>query len=54
VARRLIGQVLPPEGTYRVQLCGGGRTVPARLELTGETLEWEASAGPVSEICFGD
>jgi riboflavin kinase/FMN adenylyltransferase len=54
VERRLIGQVLPPEGSYRVQLCGMGRTSSARLELTGEALEWETGAGPVSEICFSD
>ncbi len=52
--RGLLGQVLPPEGTYRVQLRGGGGTKPGRLTLTGEALEWEASAGPVSEICFCD
>lgn len=52
--RRLLGQVLPPEGTYSVRLRGGSRAVPGRLALTGEALEWEASAGPVSEICFSD
>ena len=52
--RRLIGQVLPPEGTYQVQLRGEGGMVPARLALTGDTLEWETGAGPVSEICFSD
>lgn len=54
VQRRLIAQVLPPEGTYRVELRGEGRRVPAPLSLTGEALEWEASAGLVSEICFSD
>lgn len=54
VPRRLIAQVLPPAGSYRVELRGGGRTTPARLTLTGDALEWEASAGPVSEICFSD
>jgi FAD synthase len=55
VERRLIAQVLPPAGTYRVELRGGERTMPSRLTLTGEALEWEAGAGlRVSEICFSD
>ncbi len=53
--RRLLEQVLPPAGRYRVQLRGAGRTVPALATLTAEALEWEASAGPrVSEVCFSD
>jgi riboflavin kinase/FMN adenylyltransferase len=54
VQRRLIAQVLPPAGSYRVELRSGSRTAPARLALTGDALEWEASAGPISEICFSD
>ncbi len=50
-----LGQVLPPDGTYRVQLRGGGGTVPARLTLTGDALEWEARSGQrITEICFSD
>jgi riboflavin kinase/FMN adenylyltransferase len=55
VQRGLIAQVLPPAGSYGVELRGGGRTVPGRLSLTGGALEWEAGAGRrVSEVCFGD
>ncbi len=55
VRRRLISQVLPPAGTYRVELRSGQRMVPALLALTGDTLEWEASAGQqATEICFSD
>jgi FAD synthase len=55
VERRLIAQVLPPAGTYCVELRGGERAIPSRLTLNGEALEWEAGAGlRVSEICFSD
>jgi FAD synthase len=55
VERRLIGQVLPAEGSYRAELLGGGSTVPARVTLTADRVEWDASAGRrVSEICFSD
>jgi riboflavin kinase/FMN adenylyltransferase len=53
VARGSLAQILPAAGSYRAELRGGGKTVPATVSLSAEALEWEA-AGPVSEICFCD
>lgn len=54
--RARIGQVLPQEGSYRAQLCGGeGARRLAQVALTGDAVQWDASTGiRVSEICFSD
>ena len=50
-----IGQLLPAPGSYRGQLRGAGLTRPARVTISAEAVQWDASVGgPISEICFSD
>jgi riboflavin kinase/FMN adenylyltransferase len=55
VDRRRIGQVLPAAGSYRAELRGERGRLPARVTVTADAVEWDASAGwRVSEIGFCD
>jgi FAD synthase len=55
VDRRLISQVLPPAGSYRVELRGEAARLRTQATLTADALEWDSGPGwRVAEICFSD